>query len=85
MQLTLVDMEAGDVAKGWSVIEWLAREDRAAMGPFIRACCAAADNRGRVDIQKLRPAAAKIFKTPEGKDPLAVVDDAWKEYATKRQ
>jgi hypothetical protein len=28
MQLTLVDMEAGDVAKGWSVIEWLAREKK---------------------------------------------------------
>lgn len=85
MQLTLVEMEAGDVAKGWSLIEWMTRENRDAMGPFIRACCAFADNRGKVDIQKLRPEAARIFKTPEGKDPLAAIDDAWKDYATKRQ
>jgi hypothetical protein len=80
-RILLVEMEAADLAKSWSFLDFLIAAHPDKLGPFLRACCECSDPHGLTDLERLRPAVESLFKTPPGKDAFEILDGEWKKFA----
>ncbi|HYC78484.1 MAG TPA: hypothetical protein VEI02_12730, partial [Planctomycetota bacterium] len=79
MQTPLVSMEAPDLAKAWSVIDWLVTIERKKLKPFLVGACES-EKDGRTNIESFRDDAMKVFDVTSG-DVYVQIDEIWRRFA----
>jgi hypothetical protein len=77
---TLYEMNDGDLAKSWSMFDWIAKKTGKEGQSFLRAGCATAKLGKTKFIAEWRAKAEEILGIT-GKDVFDVVDARWKEFA----
>jgi len=79
----LSEMEDADLAKSWSLFDYVAKDMNKDGQVWLRAGCINATNR-RSFIKGWRADSEAIFAT-EGEDVFKVLDDRWRAYARSQQ
>lgn len=84
MQLT--EMNAVDLAKSWSVLDWLIVHHPDKLDPFLKASCRATGRNSRTNLEELRPKAEELFDV-DGKttDVYKRLDEMWMKVASQGQ
>ena len=79
----LFDFEDADLAKSWSMFDWIAKDLGKEGQIWLREGCIAARDRAAF-IADWREVSEEIFDV-KGKDVFKVIDDLWRAYAKNQQ
>ncbi|MEW6074408.1 MAG: hypothetical protein AB1726_17670 [Planctomycetota bacterium] len=82
--LYLYDLEDGDLAKSWSIFDWVAKELGKPGQQWLRNGCAFARDRNTF-LAEWRPVSEGIFGVTSAEDVYKVIDDRWRRYAETQQ
>ena len=82
--LYLFDLESGDLAKSWSVFDWVAKELGKEGQLWLRAGCQAARTRDTF-LAEWRTASQTVFGVGPEEDIYRIIDDRWRAYAESQQ
>lgn len=69
-----------DMAKSWAWFDWMARKCGRQGQVWLRRSSEIARMSKDAFLNELRTMTAEVFALPPGKDPLAVLEERWKEY-----
>ncbi len=79
----LFEMEDGDLAKSWSLYDYIVRREGRRGQEFLRSACQHSSNR-QTFIQRWREDAQRLWGV-QGQDVFRTVDEAWRAFARSGQ
>lgn len=79
----LHELTDADLAKAWSVFDWIARTQGRKGQLWLRLCCMS--HRGGDFMKTLRARTEELFEVEPGQDVFQVIEKQWKAYAEKDQ
>lgn len=79
----LFEMEDGDLAKSWSLYDYVVRKEGRRGQEFLRSACQHSSNR-QTFVQRWREEAQRLWGV-QGQDVFRIVDEAWRAFARSGQ
>jgi hypothetical protein len=80
----LAEMDDADLAKAWSLFDYIARKEGKTGIFWLRSACDAARDKGNF-LAKWREETRSLFTVREGADPLDEMESRWKAFAQSGQ